>query len=71
MFKAKTENYLELLPPETELLGGTKSKIFKMKTVKVFLIQKLMKYINKIQEPFIHLFLINHLVNYQILHQKS
>ena len=38
MFKAKTENYLELLPPETELLGGTKSKIFKMKTVKVFLI---------------------------------
>ena len=28
-FKVQTGNYLELLPPETELLGSTKSKMFK------------------------------------------
>ena len=72
-FKIKTGYYLELLTPETiKLLGRTKSKITEdengenvrhLKIIKVVLI-----YCNivnsKIQESCIHLFLINHLVNY-------
>ena len=39
MFKIKTGYYLKLLTPETmKLCGSTKSKIKKMKMVKVFLI---------------------------------
>ena len=39
MFKIKTWYYLKLLTPETmKLCGSTKSKIKKMKMVKVFLI---------------------------------
>ena len=39
MFKIKTGYYLELLTPETmKLLGSTKSKITKKKTVKMYLV---------------------------------
>ena len=38
-FKIKTGYYLELLTPETmKLLGSTKSKITKKKTVKMYLV---------------------------------
>ena len=38
-FKIKTGYYLELLTPETmKLLGSTKSKTIKMKTVKMYLV---------------------------------
>ena len=43
-FKIKTGYFLELLTSETmKLLGSTKSKITKMKTVKMYHILKLQK----------------------------
>ena len=67
-FKIKTGYYLELLTPETmKLLGSTKSKIAKyengenvpnLETTEVVLVHC------NIVEYCIHLFLINHLVNY-------
>ena len=42
-FKIKTGYYLQLLTPETmELVGSTKSKLKKMKMMKMCLIQKLL-----------------------------
>ena len=42
-FKIKTRYYLQLLTPETmELVGSTKSKLKKMKMMKMCLIQKLL-----------------------------
>ena len=78
MFKIKTGYYLNHLTPESMKLLG---RYLKTKIVKIYLIQKLMKYyqyiatfltgnINNNQEPCIHLFLINHLVSYQIFHPK-
>ena len=44
-FKIKTGYYLQFLTPETmKLLGGTKSKITKNEMVKMYLIQKSLKY---------------------------
>ena len=75
-FKIKTGYYLELLMPETmKLLGSTKSKITKDKNgenvarlaiteVVLMLVLLLTTIISNIQESCIHLFLINHLVNY-------
>ena len=73
-FKIKTRYYLELLMSKTiKLLGSTKSKIPKEKngenvshleTAEVILATRFNKIINKIQELSIHLFLINHLLNY-------
>ena len=67
MFKIKTGYYLEFLTPETmEFLGSTKSKIRKyendenvsyLEVIEVVLIQIII-------EPYIHLFRINHWVNY-------
>ena len=73
-FKIKTRYYLELLMSKTiKFLGSTKSKIPKEKngenvphleTAEVILATRFNKIINKIQELSIHLFLINHLLNY-------
>ena len=73
-FKIKTRYYLELFMSKTiKLLGSTKSKIPKEKngenvshleTAEVILATRFNKIINKIQELSIHLFLINHLLNY-------
>ena len=72
-FKIKTGYYLELLIPETmKLLGHTKSKITKDENGKNFLHLEVTEVvlvhcnIFMIQESFIHLFLINRLVNYYI-----
>ena len=72
MFKIKTGCYLKLLTSETmKLLGSTKIKISKNKnsenvpylkiTEVVYLLTRI---INKIQESYIHLSLLNHLINY-------
>ena len=75
-FRIKREYYLELLTSETvELFGSSKSKIIKDKNGESVLHLKIAEVvlaivifsttiINKIQESCIHLFLINHLVNY-------
>ena len=76
MFKIKTGYYLELLTTETiKLLGITKSKVTKDKNgenvphleiTEVVLVycNIVATIISVIQESSIHLFLINHLVNY-------
>ena len=75
-FKIKTGYFLERLTPEAiKLLGSTKNKINKDKNGKyvphleiteVVLIILLFSttIISKVQESCIHLFVINHLVNY-------
>ena len=78
-FKIKAGYYLELLTPEKmKLLGSIKTKIQNDKTGKNVphleisdvllipcnLINNKILIINKIQESYMHLFLINHLVNY-------
>ena len=75
-FRIKREYYLDLLTSETvELFGSSKSKIIKDKNGESVLHLKIAEVvlahcnltttiINKIQESCIHLFLINHLVNY-------
>ena len=82
-FKTKTGCYLELLKPETrKLLGSTESKINKDKNSENVLHLEVTEVIlvhcnifnNDCQQDsrvFIHLFLINHLVNYEISHQKN
>ena len=72
-FKIKAGYYLELLTPEImKLLGSTKSQITKdengenvphLETTEVILIHCNI-FNNEIQDSCIHLFLINHLVNY-------
>ena len=72
-FEIKTRYYPERLTPETmKLLGSTKSKIEKdkngenvpsLEVIEVVLIDCNVV-IKKIQEPCIHLFLINRSVNY-------
>ena len=79
-FKIKTGYYLELSSPETmKLLGSTKSEIDKDENDKdvphleineAVLVILLTKIINKIQDSYINLFLINHLVKYWIFHSK-
>ena len=71
-FKIKTECYLELLTPETmKLLGSNKSKKTKdkngenmphLEVTEVVLIH--FNIVNNDYQSYIHLFLINHLVNY-------
>ena len=75
-FKIKTRYYLELLTPETmKLLGSTETKIAKDKNgenvphleiTEVVLVTVILSImiINKIQESYIHLFQISHLVVY-------
>ena len=75
-FKIKKRCYLELLTPETmKLLGSTENKITKDKNgenvphleiTEVVLVHciLLIMIINKIQESYIYLFQINHLVVY-------
>ena len=76
-FKIKTGYHLELLTSGTmKLLGSTKSKITKDKNGKnvphleitevvlIYIGILLITIISKIQEPCIHLLLLNHLVNY-------
>ena len=71
-FKIKTEYYLELLTSKKwNYLEGLKLRLLKMKLVTMCLIWKwLTTFISKIEESCIHLFLINHLVNYYIFHQN-
>ena len=76
MFEIKTGYYLELLTRETmKLLGNTKSKITKdgdgenmhnLEVNEIVLIIVILSttIIIKIQESYIHLFLINHFVNH-------
>ena len=72
----KTEYYLELLTPETiKLLRSNKSKITEIENgenVSHLEITEvvLTTIISKIQESCIHLFLINHSVNYLIFFLK-
>ena len=71
-FEIKAGYFLEILTPETvKLLGSTKSKITKnengenvpdLEIAQVVLVH--CNIINKIKQFSIHLFLINHLVNY-------
>ena len=71
-FEIKAGCFLEILTPETmKLLGSTKSKITKnengenvpdLEIAQVVLVH--CNIINKIKQFSIHLFLINHLVNY-------
>ena len=76
-FQIKTEYYLELLTPETmKLLGSTKSKIItkgengenapRLKITEVVFshCNIFTMIMDMIQESCIHLFLINHLLNY-------
>ena len=78
-FKIKTGYYLELSTPETmKLLASTKNKITKDKNYEnvqhfeisiinkqyQFIVTLLIMIINKIQEFYIHLFQINHLIIY-------
>ena len=75
-FKVKKEWYPGLLTPEKkQLLGSTKTKITKdensenmahleITEVALVLAILLTTVMKRIQESFIHLFLINHLVNY-------
>ena len=72
MFKIKIGFYLELLRHETmKLFGGTKSKITKDENVPHLEITEVgiiyynivTTIISEIQESYIHLSLINHLVN--------
>ena len=77
--KIKTGYYLELLTPGTlKLLGSIKSKITKdengesgphLEITGVILVH--CNIVNNNFESCIHLFLINHLVNYKIFHQKN
>ena len=79
IFKIKTGYYLELLTPGTlKLLGSIKSKITKyengesgphLEITGVILVH--CNIVNNNFESCIHLFLINHLVNYKIFHQKN
>ena len=76
MFKIKTGYCLELLMHKTmNSLESTKSKITKdkkgenvshLEITEVLLIHLILltTIINKIKETYIHLFLINHLINY-------
>ena len=76
MFKIMTGNYLELLTPETlKLLESNESKITtdkngenvpNLEITEVVLVYwiSLTVAVNKIQESWMHLFLINCLVNY-------
>ena len=75
-FKRKAVYYLELLTPETmKLLGSTKSKINKDKSgenlhhlsiTEVVLVHFniVNNIVSKIEQSYIHWFLINYLVNY-------
>ena len=75
-FRIQTGYYLELVMPETvKLLRNTKNKITKNKNdenvphleiteVLFSIVIMSMMIINKIQESFVHFFLINCLVNY-------
>ena len=77
-FKIKTGYYFELLMPQKmKLHESTKSKngenVSHLEITKVVLILCNIAnndYKQNIQESCIHLFLINHLVNYWIFHQK-
>ena len=73
-FRIKTGYYLELLTTELiKLLGSTKSKITKHQygeNVPHLEITEVVLVHCKIQESCIDLFLINHLVNYLMVHPK-
>ena len=69
MFLIKTGYYLKLLMPESmKVLGSTKSKITGENVSHFKITEVVLVHCNtansKIQESYMHLLLINHLVNY-------